>query len=168
MLAVDLSYMAFIILRKAFLCHGVMGSLNGLIFQSTLLCLPGTSSLFQNGPIVELLIIGCCMNESDVSTGVANGLLHEACLGTDFVSLQLSSLFSLKLSCCSVSGKSSVRHRPAWLSAQRLLLPSQNVLRMPLASDPQPDQHFVQHLRVNRYWSELQLWEPGEEYIPEK
>ena len=119
-----------------------MGSLNGLIFQSTLLCLPGTSSLFQNGPIVELLIIGCCMNESDVSTGVANGLLHEACLGTDFVSLQLSSLFSLKLSCCSVSGKSSARHRPAWFSAQRLLFLSQNVLRVPLAIPSQTSTLF--------------------------
>ena len=102
--------------------------------------------MFQNGPILELqfvLILHCCMNESDVSIGVTNGLLHEARLGTDFVSLQLSSLFSLKLTCYSVSGKNSARHRLAWLSAQRILLPSQNVLRVPLAGDLHPDQHFV-------------------------
>ena len=123
-------------------------------------------SLFQNRPILELqfvLIISCCTNESHVSTGVANGLLQEAHLRTDFVSLQIPSLFSLKFSCCSVSGKSSTR-----LSGQRRLLPSQNVFRVPLAGDRQPDQHSAQHRRVNLYWSELHSWEPGEEHIPEK
>lgn len=51
---------------------------------------------WPQNPLTELqfvLIIGHCVNESDGSTGVANGLLHEVHLGTDFLSLQLFNLF---------------------------------------------------------------------------
>lgn len=80
---------------------------------------------------------------------------HEARLGTDFVSLQLSSLFSLKLTCYSVSGKNSARHRLA-LSCQPRESSShpRTSSECHSAGDLHPDQHFVQHLRVNLYWSE--------------
>lgn len=55
-----------------------------------------------------------------------------------------------------------------WHRAQRLLLQSQNILEAPLAGDPQPGQHFVQHLGVNLHWFELHLRGRRNEHNPEK
>lgn len=99
------------------------------VFRGTVLCFRMDPSLNSS-----LSWFFCCMNESDVSIGVTNGLLHET---PGLTSCPFSSpVCFLKLTCYSVSGKNSARHRLAWLCpAQRILLPSQYILRVPLAGN---------------------------------
>lgn len=151
----------------AFLCHSTMGCLNGLnlfkafcsAFRGQLLCF--RKNLSSHSSLSWLLATACV---SPVVPRKFPMVRFMKCpLGLTSLPFWSPVCFLPQGLLLGREGKQqqqkqqcSVRH---WSQAQSRLQP-QHVLEAPLAGDPQPGQHFVQHLKVNLQQFELHLHGP--------